>query len=354
MTNSSAVLVLLVASVSIASCGGGGDKSPTPPPPSPVLTTVSVSLGSSTIHVGQSTQASATGLDQNNASIATGLVSWSSSSPGVASISAGGTITAITAGTTFIFGAAGNVAGQAALTVLPVSIATVAVTPAGTTIYVGQTKQLTATPADAGGNPLAGRVVTWSSADSTKATVSSTGLVTALAAGSVSISALSEGVTGSATITIALVPVASVTVAPAAQTIAPGQSVQVTATTKDSVGGVLQGRAVVWSTNNPAAASISAPGNPATVLGNAVGTATVTATSEGKSGSSTITVSGSAPTVVVTSVSPAPLTPGVVATVSGTGFSATPSSNAVTIEGVSVPVTAATTTQLSFRVAPAQ
>ena len=87
--------------------------------------------------------------------------------------------------------------------IAPVSsqVTTVIVSPLTSLLLVGDTLRLTASTRDTSGTPLLGRVVAWSSESPTVATVSSTGLVTAIAPGSVRISALSEGRTGSATIT---------------------------------------------------------------------------------------------------------------------------------------------------------
>ena len=90
------------------------------------------------------------------------------------------------------------------------------VTPATASVGTGKTVQLTATPRDAGGAALTGRVVTWSTGDATRATVSSAGLVTGVAAGGpVTITATSEGQSGTAAVTVtAPIPVtASVTAA---------------------------------------------------------------------------------------------------------------------------------------------
>ena len=81
-------------------------------------------------------------------------------------------------------------------------VATVAVTPPAALVVVGDTVRLRAATLDAGGTVLAGRVVTWSTESAAIATVSTTGLVTAVTPGSVRISALSEGRTGQATLTI--------------------------------------------------------------------------------------------------------------------------------------------------------
>jgi hypothetical protein len=66
-----------------------------------------------------------------------------------------------------------------------------------------QTQALTATTKDGSGNDLAGRAVTWASDANAVASVSTTGLVTAAGPGSATITATSEGKTGSAVITVA-------------------------------------------------------------------------------------------------------------------------------------------------------
>src|SRR5437773_2491774 len=100
-------------------------------------------------------------------------------------------------------------------------VAAVAVSPAAPTVQVGQTAQLTATPQDASGNPLTGRVITWQSSNGAVASVNSSGLVTAVATGSATITATSEGQSGTAAITVT---------APTGQ-LAIGDSVQATTST---------------------------------------------------------------------------------------------------------------------------
>jgi len=81
-------------------------------------------------------------------------------------------------------------------------VASVIVTSA--TVGVGATVQLTATLKDAAGSVLTGRTVTWASGNTAVATVSSTGLVTGVAAGHATITATSEGKSGTAVITVSL------------------------------------------------------------------------------------------------------------------------------------------------------
>src|SRR5207247_11075423 len=111
----------------------------------------------------------------------------------------------------------GNVSTAASVTVAgcPLPVASVSVTPATATIGVGQTAQYAAITRDAFGNPLGGRTVTWSSSNPAVATVNGTGQATGVAVGAATITATSEGKSGTAAITVVNVPVASVTVSPA-------------------------------------------------------------------------------------------------------------------------------------------
>src|SRR5207253_4712818 len=93
--------------------------------------------------------------------------------------------------------------GTASVTVASVPVAAVAVTPPTVTIPQGQTVQLTATPQDASGNALGGRVITWASGNTAVATVSGSGLVRAVAPGAATITATSEGQSGTASVTAA-------------------------------------------------------------------------------------------------------------------------------------------------------
>lgn len=81
-------------------------------------------------------------------------------------------------------------------------VATVVVTPETAFITVGDTLRLGAATRDALGRPLDGRFVSWSTESAATATVSASGLVTGTGAGSIRITATSEGRTGSATITV--------------------------------------------------------------------------------------------------------------------------------------------------------
>jgi hypothetical protein len=137
------------------------------------------------------------------------------------------------------------------------------------------------------------------------------------------------------------IPVADVDLNRTTAQLAIGDSVLIVAITRDGDGNALTDRDVSWSSTNAGVASVSDVG---WVKAISAGTATITATSETITAQVQVTVN---PTPVVASVSPALLTPGITAILTGAGFSATPAQNSVTIDGVTAAVTAASTTQLT-------
>jgi len=95
-------------------------------------------------------------------------------------------------------------------------------------LAVGQTSQATATARDSAGQPISGRPVTWLSNKTSVATVSSSGLVNGLAAGSATISAAIDGITGSADIAVTAVtaPTPPPSTGAGGVVLAPGQDIQ--------------------------------------------------------------------------------------------------------------------------------
>jgi hypothetical protein len=81
-------------------------------------------------------------------------------------------------------------------------VASVEVSPDSASVAVGGSVQLTATPKDAEGQPLSGRTVTWATNAPQVATISGTGLVTGVAPGTATISATSEGIRGTSSVTV--------------------------------------------------------------------------------------------------------------------------------------------------------
>ena len=172
-------------------------------------------------------------------------------------------------------------------------VATVAVSPTAPALTVGQTVQLSATLKDADGNVLTGRTVDWSSSSTATASVSATGVVTAVAEGAATISARSEGKTGQVEVTVARAPVARVNVTPLTVVLEVGATRTITAIAFDASNNVLAGRTVQWTTDAPEVATVSTTG---VVTAVAPGYAGIIATIEGKTASSVITVVEAEPT----------------------------------------------------------
>lgn len=169
----------------------------------------------------------------------------------------------------------------------PVAVASVTVTLSANSIFLGGGATATAVARDAANNTLTGRTVSWTSSDPTVAVVLGSGAINTVAVGTTIIVATIDGVAGSAALTVAPMPVATVNVSLTTATLAPGQGTLATASLLSSSGAALSGRVVTWSSTNPAVATVSAVGG---VTALTPGTTQITATSEGRSGSATLTV----------------------------------------------------------------
>jgi len=226
--------------------------------------------------------------DQSGNPLTGRAISWSSSNTGIATVSSSGGVTAIAVGAATITATSEGKSGSANVTVSPAPVATVVVSPGSLSLNIGQSGNLIAELRDQAGIVLSGRDVSWSSRNAGIASISASGSVTGVAAGTATLTATSEGKSGTAIVTVSPAQVATITVVPNTLSLVPGQSGSLTAELRDQAGNPLSGRAVSWSTNTGSIATVSASGN---VLGVAVGTATITATSEGKSGTAAVTVS---------------------------------------------------------------
>ena len=193
---------LILSALALYACNGSGVT--TPPPPPPTVAAVNVTPPAASVATGGTTQLTATPVDATGTPVSGQSVNWSSANAGIATVSNTGLVTGVAPGgpVTITATIAGK-SGSAAITVTPPPVATVAVSPGGSSIALGATAQLAAIVKDAGGNTLVGRAVTWTTSNATIATVSSSGLVTAAAVGGpVTITATSEGVNGTATFTV--------------------------------------------------------------------------------------------------------------------------------------------------------
>jgi len=250
------------------------------------VTSIDITPPSYTLLVGETVQLSATVVMSNGRPGRT--VSWKTSNAAIATVSSTGLVRGVGAGVATITATSAGKSASVPITVNLVPVALVTVDPASSGVRVAGKVQLTATPRDGGGKILSGRVIAWSSDVPGVATVSASGLVTGVAPGSATITATCEGKSSTASVDVTLAPVAAVTLSPARVVIRVAGTVQLTATTKDSMGNVVTGRAIAWSSDAPGVATVDGTG---LVTGAALGPATISATSEGITGTAAVTVS---------------------------------------------------------------
>lgn len=121
LRSSRAWCVSVVVAVLFVACGGGGSSSPTPTSPAPTAPTVNsvtVTSPGSSARTGESAQFSATAVMSNGTTQAvTGQASWQSSNTSVATVAAGGMVSAVGAGDADIRATYQNVTGSARITV---------------------------------------------------------------------------------------------------------------------------------------------------------------------------------------------------------------------------------------------
>ena len=166
---------------------------------------------------------------------------------------------------------AGAAARSAAIKTLPAVIwpTSITVSPTSPTLDVGATRQLTATVKP---DNATDKSVKWSSSNNAVATVSASGLVTAVAPGSATITAETvNGLKATCVVTVNAIPPTSITVSPTSATLDVGATRQLTATVLPSNA---TDKSVKWSSSNNAIATVSASGLVTAV---APGSATITA-----------------------------------------------------------------------------
>lgn len=176
----------------------------------------------------------------------------------------------------------------------PVVLQSIAVDPASATLESGATRQFAATGTYSDGSSAAlATGVSWVSSDPAVATVDASGLATAVAAGTTQISATSEGVTGVATLIVSSPPppvtLSAVSIEPATVTLVTGSTLPLAARAAYSDGSTTTPTAgLTWASSDDAVATVDSAGVAHAV---APGTAEISVTFEGLSGTAPVTVS---------------------------------------------------------------
>ena len=297
--------------VLITACGGGGGGStppPQPPPAAAALTTLSVAPASVTLAPGATRQLTATGAYSDGTSRdISAAVTWTSSTPAIATVSNTGLVAGMTVGSATIVASSGSITGQASVSVTSssVTLTSISLTPTSSTLNIGQTVDITATGNFSNGTSTTpyDNQVTWSSANNAVATVNAGGVVTAIAAGTTTIRASGAGgVIGTATVTVnaTSVTLTSISLTPSASTLSVGGTVDFTATGNFSNGTSTSpyDSSVTWSSANSAVATVATNGS-GLVTAVTAGTTTIRASGAGGVfGTATVTVNAPSSTTV--------------------------------------------------------
>jgi len=235
------------------------------------VNSLEINLANSSFAKGTSAQLSATDVSGNDHADVSSDLSWSSSDTSVATVSSSGKISAVGTGTAVITGtcAVASVCGSASasitVTVTAASLLSIALTPPAARIAPGTSQQLTATGtfSDNSTQNLS-TDLTWTSSNPAVASVSSSGLVSSVGAGSATITATCRvasvcgSLAGNTTVTVTSATLVSITITPPGPSVArnTNQTFTATGTYSDNSQQNLTTQ-VTWTSGTPAVATIS-------------------------------------------------------------------------------------------------
>jgi hypothetical protein len=192
-------LLLFAACASPDASGTGPDEGRTP-------ASIVVAPDSASMLLGDTTVFTATVKNPEGEVIKNPSLVWSSSDTSVISISPTGVAVAVASGSATVSVKSGSANWLVRLFTRARPVSSVALSPTSLSLQVGQSAKINATLRNSFGQELTGRAISWSSDRPGVAQVDASGNVTAVAAGSATIKATSEGVSATAGVTAAAVP----------------------------------------------------------------------------------------------------------------------------------------------------
>jgi hypothetical protein len=254
------------------------------------LVSITVAPQSISLTPNHSVQLSATGTFSDGTTLdVTAKVSWSTSASGIVTISRGGLLTAQALGTTTVSATANAVSAADSVTVVLPTLRSISVTSGEKSIPLGDSLQLSAMGLynDGSTQNLTGSAQ-WASSNPAILIIGSSGIVTAKATGSVTVTAAVGTINGATTLVVGPPVIVSFKVAPATSLLATGGYEQLSAVETLSDGTtqyVTGGRS--WSSSNAAVADVT---NHGFVVARHPGTVTISISSGSAEGSATLTV----------------------------------------------------------------
>ncbi|PKN16451.1 MAG: hypothetical protein CVU66_00945 [Deltaproteobacteria bacterium HGW-Deltaproteobacteria-23] len=297
---------LLLIPVMLAGCGGGGGGGSAWFDTTVILKSVEVEPAQPSIALGKNVQLTATGIySDGTRKDLSSVVAWSSSAPGIATVSVSGLAISESVGKTTIRAVSENLVGSATITVTERILESIDITPALPSIALGTVQQFTAigTYSD---DTIADitTAVTWASSNTGVATASGS-TATAVATGVTTITATLGSVSGSTDLTVASLD--SIYIEPDNATIPKGLMQQFVAVGLLSDGSEQDLTAyATWVSSEPLYATVNDTSpDKGQVNTLAAGSTTITASYSGKFASTPLTVTDATlQTIAITPASP--------------------------------------------------
>ncbi|TCT59269.1 Ig-like domain-containing protein [Vibrio crassostreae] len=272
------------------------------------ITAIQVTPSPVNVAKGQTQQltATATYSDMTSSDVSNS-VTWGDFDTATATVSPTGLLSAVEMGSTILTATKDGVTSNTVdVNVSAAVITSIQVTPSPVNVAKGQTQQLTATAtfSDMTSSDISNSV-TWVPLHTATATVSSTGLLSAVAAGNTTLTATKDGITSN-TVAVSVSPafITAIQVTPSPVNVAKGQTQQLTATaTYSDMTSSDVSNSVTWTPIDTATATVSSAGLLSAVE---VGNTTLTATKDGVT-SNTVDVNVSAAVITSIQVTPSPV-----------------------------------------------
>jgi hypothetical protein len=187
----------------IAAISCGGSDGTTGPDNSGGVASLGLGESAVSVQVGFSHKISVAPKSASGAQLAGITITWASDNPAVATVN-DGLISALQTGTARITASASGKTATVTVTAVPTVVAALQISRTSATLSPRRTARIIATPLDSLARVIDGRGVAFFTSDASIATVSSTGLVTAVGVGTASITVASDQKNGVVSVFVVL------------------------------------------------------------------------------------------------------------------------------------------------------
>ena len=268
------VVVPIACALTVVSCGGDSGTAPGIKGTARVAT-IGFDRSIDSVEVQRTSTITPSFFDATGSPTTPTSTMWTTGDTTVATVSSAGVVTGKRVGTTYVVLNAGGPSLSLPVVVLPPAVATITFATTSFTLTEGDTLTIPAPHVvDRTGAVVSGRMPTYSSSAS-NVTVSATGLVTAVAAGSATVTATIDTAHTSLTFTVLPAQIGQVKLIPSAIFTGIGNIVSTQASAFSLAGQQLQSRTYSYRILNPSVATVSQTG---VVSGVGSGTTTMVVT----------------------------------------------------------------------------